>query len=270
MKTKLLTLILLLISLSGCALAKAEVPTINQEKEASPIGVYVVIRNDSFSNDPPFDINDTDQTFFIQEETIGEDNETYSYSKASGQFFESHTSIYVSDDEYKTTFNASLPVFSGTPQFFRLHIIYKDNQNQYYTQPSSSYYMEYGGGLKFEHSTTEIINGVSKKKTIIFDIALKLYDPLESLQLIMMNENYEIIDTLVVSDRFNIEIQDHISYVLIEETRLNVEQERVKTLTMVDAKTIKEDLPYYQTIVTSPHHPQGYVIGLKLFIGNDD
>jgi hypothetical protein len=269
MKTKLMTLILLL-SLSGCALAKTEVPTIDQERESIPIGVYVVIKQDSFSSEPSFDINNNNQTFFIQEEKLGENNETYSFSRASGQFFESHTHIHVNDDEDKTVFTASLPVFSDNPQFFRLNIIYKDNQNQYFTQPGHLYYMEYGGGLKFEHSTTEVINGVSKKKTIVFDITLKPFDPLESLQLIMMDENYEIIESIVVSDQYNIEIQDHISYVLIEETRLNIEQVRVKILTMVDAKTIKVDQPYLKSIITSSKHPQGYVIGLNLFKGDDN
>lgn len=270
MKTKLLTLIFLLMSLSGCALAKAEVPTVDQDNESTPIGIYIFIKQDFFSNEVPFDIDDPKQTFFIQEEKLGENNETYNYSRSSGQFFESHTHIQVSDVEDKTVFTASLPVFSDNPQFFRLNIIYKDNQNQYVTQPGNLYFMEYGGGFKFEHSTTETINGVSKKKTIVFDITLKPFDPLETLQLIMMDENYEIIDTVVVSDQFNIEIQDHIRYVLIEETRLNIEQERVKTLTMVDAKTIKTNQPYFQSIITSSKHPQGYVIGLSLFKDNSN
>lgn len=118
--------------------------------------------------------------------------------------------------------------------------------------------------MKHEYSTTETLNGVSKKKAIVFDIALKAYDPLQSLQLIMMNEQYEVIDTLVIKEESDIPIGEDIAYVLIEEVRLNIENKTVKTLTMVDANQIK-DTPYYYTIITAPDCPRGMVIGLRLF-----
>jgi len=264
MKIKPILLTLMLLSLSGCALAKSEAPLLSQENDPTPIGIYVVMNQDLFNNDPPFNINDSSQTYYIQDIHIGENNESYSSSKISGYFFEPHTSINVSEDEDSTVFNASLPVFSNMPQIARFYTIYKDKNDQYYTEQSNSYHFQYGGGVKHEYSTTETLNGVSKKKTIVFDIALKAYDPLQSLQLIMMNEQYEVIDALDINEESDIQIAENVAYVLIEEVRLNTEDNEVKTLTMVDANQLK-DTPYYHTIITAPDYPRGMVIGLKLF-----
>ncbi|MBS3986816.1 MAG: hypothetical protein KGZ38_02560 [Erysipelothrix sp.] len=264
MKIKQLLFTFMLISLSGCALAKSEEPILNQENDPTPVGIYVVMSQDLFNIDPPFDINDSSQTYFIQDKHVGEDGEVYSYSKGSGQFFESNTHIHVSDDEEKTVFTASLPVFSNMPQIARFYTIYKDKNEHYFTEQSNSYHFQYGGGVKSEYSNTETINGVSKKKTIIFDITLKAYDPLQSLQLIMMNERYEIMSTQVIKDESDIKIDENVAYVLIEEVRLNNEDKEVKTLTMVDANQLK-DIPYYHTMITSPDYPRGMVVGLKLY-----
>lgn len=264
MKIKQYLLTFLLISLSGCALAKSEAPLLSQENDPTPVGIYVVMKQDLFNNDPPFNINDSSQTYYIQDIHIGENNESYNSSKISGNFFEPHTSINVSEDEDSTVFNASLPVFSNMPQMARFYTIYKDKNDQYYTEQSNSYHFQYGGGVKHEYSTTETLNGVSKKKAIVFDIALKAYDPLQSLQLIMMNEQYEVIDALDINEESDIQIAENVAYVLIEEVRLNTEDNEVKTLTMVDANQIK-DTPYYYTIITAPDYPRGMVIGLRLF-----
>lgn len=265
MKIKLYLLTFLLISLSGCALAKSQPPVLDNEIEPFPVGLYVAIPTNDSMEIPPFNVNDKTQTYFLMESHIGEDNQEYSYSTVSGQFMETHTHTEVKEESETITFTAKLPFFTSTRQLFRFYTIYKNEQGQYYTQMSESVLMDMGSGaIKFEYDTNQTVNGVNRQKSIIFDIGLKSYDPLQSLQLIMMNEQYEVIDTLVIKEESDIPIGEDIAYVLIEEVRLNIENKTVKTLTMVDANQLK-DIPYYHTMITSPDYPRGMVVGLKLY-----
>lgn len=264
MKTKLMILTFLLLSLSGCTLATPEVPILNQEIEPFPIGIYVVMNDELTPNDPAFDINDTNQTFYIRENHIGENNETYNYSRISGQFIESHTHIEVSEDEEKIILNASLPTFSDVPQYFRFYAIYKDKNDHYFTQPSNTFLFTFGGAVKLEFSTTEVLNGVSKKKTMVFDIAVKSIDPLQTLRVIMMGADYEVIDSMTITSESEILLNKDVIYALIEETRINSDDEEIKTLTMIETKSLSQS-PYMHTIITSSKHPRGIIYTLKLY-----
>jgi hypothetical protein len=263
MKTKLT--ILLILVLSGCNLAQPA--PVNPTTQESPIlvGIYVAMTVDleDFTSIPEFDINDKEQTYFLIEEK-NEGDQKYTHSIASGKFYQAHESINVSDTEEKVEFSAKLPGFNNQENYYHLFAIYKQPDGSYVQAASNTYQMKYGGGFKIEDSRSVTVDKVTKTKSISFDIQVETFDPLVSLRLIYLNDDYTLLDSLEVKEESTVVIDKNSAYIMIEEVRRKANDELVKTLTVVDRNIITDELPYTQTIITSNDHLLSPIMVLNL------
>lgn len=254
-----------MLVLSGCTLAKPA--PVNPTTQDGPIlvGIYVAMTEDfeDYSSIPEFDINDKEQTYFLIEEK-NEGGQQYTHSIASGKFHQAHESINVSDTEEKTEFSAKLPGFNNQEHFYHLFAIYKQPDGSYVQAASNTYQMKYGGGFKIEDSRSVTVDNVTKTKSISFDIQVETYDPLVSLKLIYLNDDYTLLDSLELKEESTVVINKNSAYIMIEEIRRNANDELVKTLTVIDRNIITDELPYTQTIITSNDHPSSPILVLRL------
>lgn len=263
MRTKIR--IIMMLVLSGCSLAKPA--PVNPTTQDGPIlvGIYVAMTEDfeDYSSIPEFDINDKEQTYFLIEEK-NEGGQQYTHSIASGKFYQAHESINVSDTEEKIEFSAKLPGFSNKESFYHTFAIYKQPDGSYVQVASNTYQMIFGGGFKLEESRSMTVDNVTKTKIISFDIKIETYDPLVSLRLIYLNDDYTLLDSLELKDESTVVIDNNSAYIMIEEVRRNANNELVKTLTVIDRNIITDELPYTQTIVTSNDYPSSPIMVLRL------
>jgi hypothetical protein len=263
MRTKIA--IIMMLVLSGCALAQPA--PVNTDTKDGPIlvGIYVAITKDfeDYTSIPEFDINDKEQTYFLIEEK-NEGDQKYTHSIASGKFYQAHERIDVSDTEEKTEFSAKLPAFNNQENFYHSFAIYKQPDGSYVQAASNTYQMKFGGGFKLEESRSVTVDNITKTKSISFDIKIETYDPLVSLRLIYLNDDYTLLDSLELKEESTVVVDQNIAYIMIEEIRRNANDELVKTLTVVDRNIITDELPYTQTIITSNNHQLTPIMVLRL------
>ncbi len=248
MRTKI-TIIILMLVLGGCNLAQPYPSESTNQNEPTLVGVYVVMNKD-YNDIPDFDINNKELTYFLFEEKV-KDGQKYNYSIASGNFYQSHMHVNVSDTEEKLKFTSTLPRFSNEDGFYHVLAIHKLSDGSYEQTSLNTYLYDGDGAFMFEESYSTTTENITKTKTISFDIQVKRYDPLISLKLIYLDDSYSIIDTLAWNGENFFVIDQDVSYIMIEELRLNVNDEMIKTLTVIDRNIITDEVPYKQTIVTS-------------------
>jgi hypothetical protein len=255
----------MMLVLSGCSLAQPAPVNTDTKDGPNLVGIYIAITKESvnYSSIPEFDINDKEQTFFLIEEK-NEGDQKYTHSISSGNFYQAHQHVFVSDKEEKNEFTAKLPGFNNQENFYHLFAIYKQPDGSYVQAASNTYYMQFGGGFKLDESRSVTVDNVTKTKSISFDIKVETYDPLVSLKLIYMNDDYTLLDSLELKDESTVVIDNNSTYIMIEEVRRNANNELVKTLTVIDRNIITDEHPYTQTIITSNDHKLRPVMMLRL------
>jgi hypothetical protein len=263
MRTKIA--IIMMLVLSGCTLAQPTPVNTDTKDGTILVGIYIAITKESvnYTSIPEFDINNKELTYYLIEESV-EDGQIYTRSISSGNFYQAHQHVFVSDKEEKNEFSAKLPAFNNQENFYHIFAIYKQPDGSYVQAASNTYHMIFGGGFKLEESRSVTVDNITKTKSISFDIKVETYDPLVSLRLIYLNDDYTLLDSLDLKEESTVVIDENSAYIMIEEIRRNANDELVKTLTVIDRNIITDELPYTQTIVTSNDYPLNPTMILRL------
>src|SRR5690554_2465446 len=237
MKSSILTLIIV-VFISGCSLAapideKSNNDPSEQMFEQIPVGIYVTTEDDYVS----FDSSNTDQTYFlIDEEKQGE--QSYTFSKVSGNFFDSHVEVAVGDSSTSHIFKGKVPLLSNKEGIIRIFSLIKDENGNYVEEASDNYW---GDNVTITLNSTQETKINGETKTVNLDVTIEFikYDPLSEVRIIRMDESYNVINSMILEDQSDLEIvEDEI--IVIEETKINIEQKEYKTVSMYTYQQVKE------------------------------
>lgn len=224
MKTRKYLIVLLIILLSGCSLASKPI-----DKQKDPentldtltfVGLYLVPYTSLDEINDNFNINDKNQTIILFEDVI-EDGVSYTKNHVSGNFYDGHFNVSVSEGITKKDFTAKISVLRGMDVYHRIHKVFKDASGNYSLQESMNY-LNISSTFANGTNTTDI-NGELTVDEISISIEIVEFDPLIEIKVIQMDENYTIINENVVDGEDIITLTEKPEIILVEETRENKE-----------------------------------------------
>ncbi len=260
MKIKYTVVMLLVLLISACSLVK-EIDEPNNDQpwyeEDNFVGVFVVARTDFFDTIPEFDISNNDLTFFIVDE-VENDEGVYTTSQVSGVFYDSSYHVHVEDDKTTQTFNGVIPVLSTMRTIITVFEILKDETGNYVLGDTiTSIETGYGAQQTFERETKTTIDGTEVIKAIKIDLNYKVFDPLERIRVIQMNEQYNIINQRIIEENYEFDLDENTTFIIIEETRTDKEGNRYIDVTSYGLHDVDYFNQILHTFIQSHDQPLG-------------
>lgn len=221
MKTKI-TLILLLLILSGCTLAKAPETLVTQEREI--IGIYITTES-MLNQGTVLDTNDSTQTYALinKHEKNGA---SYVESIVSGKFYDSLMDVRASDEIVTNTFTAKVPVFMQTSGVVIQHYeILKTSDGNFVIGNSMSGIGLNGdggtAGVNYDFNKDVEVNGLKTSESLSFNLEYVPINKLLSLKLIELSEDHTKLMETDMMETSEVDLQETTQFMLVEEERMN-------------------------------------------------
>ncbi|MDP2814482.1 MAG: hypothetical protein Q8N92_08545 [Erysipelotrichaceae bacterium] len=237
--TKRITMLILVLLLSGCTLALTP-PTDNDnddqpDPQVNVIGVWV-----QTNENQTFNLANAQSLTYVAFQKKLVDGVPTSQSVGSGIFYDSSMNINVTDEGTIATFTSTIPLKSGEGQilsFYTLiedengNIILGDRINGYHSSNDMLKHVDYS----FTQQST--INGETKKDELLFNFRFSYHLPIESIRIIEMNNNYNVINTFVLNDESEYVLDAQTQFTIIEQTQIDGEGNR---FTSIDSYSITD------------------------------
>lgn len=260
MKIKYTIVMLMVFLLGACSLAKdTEGPNNNQpwNEQDNFVGVFVVARVDYFDTIPEFDVANNDLTFFIVDEVENE-NGAYTTSLSSGVFYDASYHVHIEDDKTTQTFKGVIPVLSTKEVIITVYEVLKDENGNYVLgETLSSIMIGYGAQQTFKRETKTTIDGKETSKLIKIDLDYKVFDPLEQIKIVQLNEQYSIINQTIIEDNYEFDLNENTTFIIIEETRVDKEGNTYRDVTSFGLNDADYNNQIIHTFIDSDDQPLG-------------
>ncbi|PKM63814.1 MAG: hypothetical protein CVU96_05985 [Firmicutes bacterium HGW-Firmicutes-20] len=248
MKTiRKITMYILILLLSGCTLALTP-PADNDDDHPDPqvnvIGIWV-----QTNENQTFDLANARSLTYVAFQKKLIEGMPSSHSDVSGIFYDTNMNIGVTDEGTISTFTSTIPLKSGEGQilsFYTLiedensNIILGDRLNGYHSSNDMLANVNYS----FTHQST--INGETKKDELHFKFQFSYHSPLESIRIIEMDKDYNVIRTYDFKDASEYVLDAQTQFTIIEQTQIDSEGQRVTSIDSYSIDDTKDDPLLYQ------------------------
>lgn len=235
MKTKI-TLILLLLILSGCTLAKAPETLVEQEREV--IGIYITSES-MLIQGTVLDTNDSSQTYALINK-YEKNGASYVESIVSGKFYDSLMDVRASDEMVTNTFTAKVPVLMQTSGVVIQHYeILKTSDGSFVIGNSMNGIGLNGDGIasvNFDFSKDVEVNGLKTSESLSFNIEYVPINRLLSLKLIELNVDHTKLMETDMMETSEVNLQETTQYMLVEEERMSSDGTIVRNVSAYNRK----------------------------------
>ncbi len=268
MKIKYTVIVLLVLLLGACSLAKdIDDPSSDQPwyEEDNFVGVFVVARADFFDAIPEFDVGNHELTFSIIDE-VENDEGVYTKSHLSGMFYDSSYHVHVEDDKTTQTFNGVIPVLSTKEAIITVFEVLKDESGHYVLGETITSLGINGinAQLTLERETKTTIDDKEVIKALKIDLKYEVFDPLEQIKVVQMNEQYNIINQRIIEDNFELDLDENTTFIIIEETRIDKDGNKYYDVTSYGLNDADYNDQILHTFIQSTDQPLGQPQRLNL------
>jgi len=242
MKTiRKISMVILILLLSGCTLAltpPADKDDDQPDPQANVIGIWV-----QTSENQIFDLaNARSLTYVAFQKKLIEGAPT-SHSEVSGIFYDSNMNISVIDEGTVSTFTSTIPLKSGEGQILSFYTLI-ENENGIITLGDrlSGYHSSNDMLRHVNYSFTKesTINGETKKDELHFDFKFSYHLPLESIRIIEMDKDYNVIRTNDLKDESEYVLNDQTQFTFVEQTQIDNEGQRITTVDSYSLYDLKD------------------------------
>lgn len=220
MKTKI-TLILLLLILSGCTLAKAPETLVEQEREV--IGIYITSES-MLIQGTVLDTNDSSQTYALINK-YEKNGASYVESIVSGKFYDSLMDVNVNDEMVTNTFTAKIPYLAQASQVVVQHyeiIKIEDGSFRIGNPLNGIGLSDFGiSGTQFDFNKSSEINGQKTSETLAFDLQFVPIQQLLTLKVIEFDKDHTKLMETDMMETSEVNLLEMTQSVLIEEERMS-------------------------------------------------
>ena len=242
-----ITMVILILLLSGCTLALTP-PTDNDDDQPDPqvnvIGIWV-----QTNENQTFNLANADSLTYLAFQKKLVDGVPTSQSVGSGIFYDSNMNINVTDEGTIATFTTTIPLKSGEGQILSFYTLIEDENgnitlgdriNGYHSSNDMLYHVDYS----FTQQST--INGETKKDELHFNFRFSYHQPIESIRIIEMDNNYDVINTFVVKDESEYVLDAKTQFTIIEQTQIDGEGQRSISIDSYSVDDLKDNSLQYR------------------------
>lgn len=224
---KKITMVMLVLLLSGCTLALTP-PKDEDDDQLDPqvniIGVWV-----QTNENQTFNLENARSLTYAAFQTKLVDGVPTSQSEISGIFYDSNMNINVTDEGNIATITSTLPLKSGEGQILSFYALIEDeNGNIILGDRLNGYHSSNDMLANVYYSFTQqsTINGETNKDELHFKFQFSYHLPIESIRIIEMDANYNVIKTFNLKDETEYVLDSQTQFTIVEQTQIDREGQR--------------------------------------------
>lgn len=248
MKTiKKLIMYILVLLLSGCTLAltaHSDKDDDQPDPQVNVIGIWV-----QTNENQTFNLANADSLTYVAFQKKLVDGVPTSQNVGSGIFYDSNMDISAKDEGTIATFTSTIPLKSGEGQILSFYALIEDeNGNIILGDRINGYHSSNDMLANVYYSFTQqsTINGETKKDELHFKFRFSYHLPIESIRIIEMNDNYNVINIFIVKDETEYVLDAQTQFAIIEQTQIDGEGKRVVSIDSYSMDDLTENSHQYR------------------------